>query len=280
MRSNNALLLAFSTVALLAGPALPIRADILDFNEWTRVQDPADPNFTSSVLSPTEVQLLAGNGPVPSGTDIGYQSVDGTTAAGSTVGHAFSPAADFTVAIDFSLAFQPSGNVGGLAIGFGIGEDRDGANSAGAVLLSQNGSFALSPVFGAAARVNDVTQTPKLILLAAQPSGSFFASYHAASGDVTLGVGGVGAVTPTATATYAGIANQWNGDWLFPAFFLRSDAVLGQAWTSGGADARFRNFRVISGESVAVPEPGTLAMLALGGMSLAFARRRCGPWIS
>lgn len=276
MRSNNALLLAFSTVALLAGPALPIRADILDFNDWTRVEDPADSNFTSLVISPTEVQLLAGDGPVPSGTDIGYQSVDGTTAAASTAGYAFSPAADFAVAIDFNLAFQPSGNVGGLAIGFGIGEDRDGTNSAGAVLLSQNGSFALSPVFGAAARVNDVTQTPKLILLAAQSSGSFFASYDAASGNVTLGVGGAGAASPTATAIYEGIANQWNGDWLFPAFFLRSDAVLGQAWTSGGADARFTNFRVLSGEPVAVPEPGVVAMFVLGGLSLAFGRRRTG----
>src|SRR5687767_7762990 len=107
--------------ALLAARAPSAEAAITDLSTWTLVQDPPNANFTVTP-HPTAKILLAGNGAVPSGTDIGYQSVNGPTPAASTAGHAFDPAASFSVAIDYTMSFANTPS-GGLAIGFGIGED-------------------------------------------------------------------------------------------------------------------------------------------------------------
>ena len=58
---------------------------ISDLNTWTLVEDPAHPNFSSSVDSPSQITLSA-SGAVPNATDIGYQSVDGATPGTSTSG--------------------------------------------------------------------------------------------------------------------------------------------------------------------------------------------------
>jgi hypothetical protein len=247
------------------------RGAITDFTSWTLVQDPANANFTSSV-SATQATLLAGNGAIPAATDIGYQSVDGETPAGSSAGYAFDPANNFQVAIDFNISFSNT-PTGGLAIGFGVGEDRDGMNSAGAVLLLNNGSP--SAVFGAAARIDDQTQTPQAILVLGSLSGSLFASYDVASGNITLGASQTaGAAAPSGTTTFSGLQNSWNNGDLLTSFFLRSDNTLGQAWQSGNGQAVFSNFRVLSGSPTAVPEPTSLTFLCVSGFALSRLRNR------
>jgi hypothetical protein len=234
------------------------RGAITDLTTWTEIQDPPNPSFTASTTS-SQATLLAGNGAIPSGTDIGYKSVNGLTPALSTAGHAFDPSSSFSVAVDFNLTFANAPS-GALAIGFGIGEDGDGANSAGAVMFTSNGSPSL--FFGAAARVNDVNQPGGLIPVAASPSGTLFASYDATSGDVRLGATPApGAAAPTGTAVYPAIQNLWAGGDLLASFFLRSDATLGPAWQGGNGQAVFSNFRVLSGSPTAiVPEPSGLAV--------------------
>jgi len=259
--------------AVVALSAAACQADIIDFNNWTLVADPSHANFTSSVDSSSQITLHAADGSIPHATDIGYQSVNGSTPANSTAGYAFSPSFDFSVAVDFVLTFDsPSG---GLAIGFGIGEDKDGENSAGVVLLTNNGTPFF--VFGSAARINDVNQSPQAVPVAGQSTGRFIASYQSATGNVTLGVSTNGDDTPeVGTATFGNIQNNWNGGRLLTSFFLRSDSSLGTAWTSGTADAVFSNFHVISGTPLAVPEPSTftLAALALLGLVARGHRRR------
>jgi hypothetical protein len=230
--------------------------------------------MTSSVDSASQITISAANHAISTGTDLAYQSVNGNTAASSTSGYAFSPAASFQIAIDFNVSFTSA--VGGLALGFGIGEDIDGTNSAGAVLFTQNGSPGAPPFippFGVAGRVNDVNQTPVAIVAAGQLNGSFFVTYDATTGNVTGGVGNAGDSSPFATATLNGIQNGWTDAMLFPAFFLRSDGTAGQAWTSGTASAVLSNFRVLSGTPIAVPEPGTIGLLTWFALAVPCARR-------
>ncbi len=251
-----------------------VYGDIIDFAEWTQIQDPADANFVGSVDSASQITLSAIGGPVPAATDIGYQSVNGNTAADSTSGYAFDPSADFSVAVDFSLSVS---GIGGLGVGFGIGEDQNGSNSAGVAMLTANGMPLLS--FVGAARIDDVNETPQLIL-AAQNSGRLVVSYIAASGDVQVGVSTNGDDTPEGTVTFFGIQNSWNNEPLLPSFFLRSDNTLGSAWTSGTADAVFSGFHVIDGIPIAIPESSTLLLATLGLLGLlgwGWRRRRQSP---
>jgi hypothetical protein len=247
-----------------------VQADITDFTTWTQVQDPAHANFTSSVNA-AQATLFAGNGHVPDGTDIGYQTVNGQTPATSNAGHAFDPAGDFTVAIDFNLSFANNPD-GALAIGFGIGEDRDGVNSAGAVMFTNDGSPFL--FFAGNARVDDVDQGPQAILVGASLSGSLFASYDASSGDVTLGASQTpGAAGPTGSTTFSAIQNSWAGGFLLASFFLRSDDAIGDEWQSGNGQAVFSNFRSLNGEAIAVPEPGVIALLPIAAAALSRGRK-------
>lgn len=245
------------------------RAGLADFQTWTQVQDPADPHF-SGIATATQVVLSASGGPVPGGTDIGYQSVDGRTAVSSGLGHAFSPGADFSLAVDFAVTF---GNtpLGTLGLGFGIGEDIDGMNSAGVALLFNNGIPWIA--FGAAARVDDANQVPAVIGVPASATGSMFVSYQAATGNVILGASQTqGAAGPTGIATFSGIQNRWGDRDLLVSLFLRSDGTLSTPWQSGSAEARFSDLRVLSGTPSAVPDPTPLVLLG-PGLAVLVARR-------
>jgi hypothetical protein len=247
-------------------------ADIMDFGEWTLVEDPPHPNFTSSVDSSSQITLSATTGPIPSGTDIGYQTVNGTDVANSTSGWAFDPAFDFSVAADFNLAFGSP--TGGFSLGMGIGEDRDGTDSAGAILLRQNSGVL---TFSGAARANDIPQSPVTILVAGQTTGRFLVSCDAASGDVMLGVSTDGDNTPEGTGTFSGIQNSWGDEALLVSLFARGDNGVDN-WSSGTADALFTNFHVTSGTPSAVPEPSSFVMTSLalvGLVGYGFRRRRC-----
>jgi hypothetical protein len=142
--------------AVLTGlflPALAV-ASITDFNTWDPVEDPYHENFTGSVDSASQITLRATAGPIPFGTDIGYQSVNGDAVADSTAGWAFDPSSDFSVSVDFSVFFEDP--EGGFSLGMGIGVDRHGTDSAGILLARQIGGLL---TFGGASRVNDATHS-------------------------------------------------------------------------------------------------------------------------
>lgn len=246
-------------------------AAITDLSTWTMVQDPAHPGLTATATT-TSATLSAGNLAIPAGTDIGFQSVDGSTPTSSSHGFYFSPDTDFSLAIDYAWSFSNS-PTGFLALGFGIGEDGDGMNSAGVGMATNDGSPFLT--FAGAARINDVDQ-PALalgnpIFNPSTLSGTLFVAYNSASGNVVVGASPApGAVTPTVLDSFDGIQNQWSGGNLMASFFIRSDDPSPlQAWSGGNADAIFSNFRVLSGSPVAIPEPSTaIGTVVLAGMIL------------
>ncbi|MEO1527402.1 MAG: hypothetical protein AAFX06_18385 [Planctomycetota bacterium] len=245
-------------------------AAITDLSTWTLVEDPPNANFSAAQTAVNAT--LSAAGPVPAGVDIGFQSVSGDTVSNSTAGHYFDTNSDFSIAIDYDWTFNSAS--GFLGLGFGIGEDSDGMNSAGVAMATSNGSPFLT--FGGAARVNDADQAPLVLgATTSSLSGSLFVSYEAASGDILLGAAtSTGAAAPTVTGTYSGIQNQWNDEALLASFFIRSDGPAGGQWLGGDADAVFSNFRILSGSAVAVPEPSAVGVIALFGTTLAMRRRR------
>ena len=265
----------FTTLAfaIVLAPASAV-ATITDFNNWTLVEDPPNANMSASVDSATQVTLNA-TGLVPNATDIGYQSVNGNTPATSTAGDAFDPTASFSIAVDYDWSLVNA--MGGTGIGFGIGEDGAGENSAGIALVGTNGA-----VFGtgAAARINNAdTLTP--IALGGGTSGSFIVEYDAVTGDILVGTGVVGSSTAGAVTFAvlpgADVYDLWNADGdddlLLASFFLRSQDGIAPALTSGSTTAVFSNFRVFEGSAVEVPEPSSLALLSLGGLLVTCRRR-------
>jgi hypothetical protein len=266
--------LAAACVGILssAAPAAPIT----NFTSWTLTQDPPNLLFTGSTTA-TSASLAAGNGSIAAGTDIGFASVDGATVVGSTAGNYFSAANSFAVAIDYDLtAALPAGTAtSGIFIGFGIGEDATGVDSAGVTLAAVN--FNGVPLLGlaAAARVNDVTQPSGSISGAAGSAGTFFVSYDQPTGDVVVGAASTpNALSPTGTYTFAGLANGWDGQDLLASFYMRSDNPNGfPTWNGNSATALFSNLRVLGGAPTAVPEPGTAALVVFSGVGLWLRRR-------
>ena len=247
-----------------------LAAEVTDLTTWTVVEDPPDPAFSADV-GVTTARLLAGDASIDRGTDIGLQSIDGLTVGDSTAGFFFDHREDFALAIDYRWSFDSAD--GFLGLGFGIGEDSDGQNSAGVAMLTRDGG-AFGP-FAATGRTNDVDLTPQTLSSeTASLEGSLFVSYDAASGDITLGANDViGAAAPDRTATFAGLQNDWNDQGLLASFFIRSDGPLPpNRWNGGNGEATFENFRVLSGSATAVPEP-SLAWLAVSGLAW-YGRRR------
>jgi len=257
------------SVALLGDAWQLHAADIGDFNTWTLVTDPPHRGMTGSVDSVSQVTLRA-NGAVPVATDIGYQTVDASNVASSMQGHYFPANQTFHVAVDFDVTAANS--MGLAAIGFGIGENSNGTNSAGTALGVINGN---PLAFSGTARVGDVTQTPMLFGPAATTSGRFFVRYNSQSGDVTFGVSTTqGAAAPSHTESFVDLKDAWNGDPLLVSFFLRSDAVFFPALSAGSVDVVLANFEVLEGTPIALPEPASNAMLLFGAPLMGALRRR------
>jgi hypothetical protein len=255
-------------MASLCGAASAL--SIADLSTWTLNQDPAHPGMTALPVSSVGAPLNA-FGPVPSGTDIGYASVDGSDVANSSKGYYFDPATSFHVAIDFALLTRST--TGGAGIGFGIGEDAEGLNSAGVGLGVINGQ----PIaFSTAGRIGDVDQPLQLLTTAPlidassggainRSSGRLFVEYDSATKDVTLGVSTTpGAAAPSETQTLSAIGAAWNGDPLLVSLFLRSQSVSVIPPLQGGfVGVTFSNFEVLSGTPITIPEPTTTVLAAL-----------------
>ena len=255
---------AYVSLTAIAG------AQIEDFGQWTLLEDPPNALFSASSSS-NSVTLSAASDTltsVPSGTDIGFASINGPTFAASDFGYGFDPSANFKIMVDYDLSFLPSVG-GGLVIGFGVGEDTDGANSAGVVYATNNG---IPLLVSTAARVNDETQLPTIFSPNKPLVGSFSVEYYANSGSIWVGTGDFGANIQTESKEITDIQNQWGDAVLFPSVFLRSQNLGGGEWSSGAstgsAEAVFSNFRIINGEEIratnVIPEPQTYA--ALGGL--------------
>lgn len=264
----------FPTILPLLLLTTPAFSGISHLDRWFGVEDPPNANLDASRTgsgSATTVTLTAANAAIPSGTDIGFQSFNGNTAADSTAGYAFDPGSDFTVAIDYSITYGGS-NPLNLGIGFGIGEDGNGENSAGVAL--GRGLVSGFPAIGivGTARIDDVTQpTAPLggIPFGTTDDGSFFVTYTAATGTIRVGRSAApGAGVPELVHDFVGMQNSWNDRDLIVSFFMRSEG-----WTGGTASATFDNLRVIHGTPKGIPprvasiaqENGSLDFSFVGG---------------
>jgi hypothetical protein len=273
---------AEASVTVVIGGGTPSSLFVTEQGQWSVVEDP--PHDGMSVVGGISLPTGAGaalvaSGAIPSGTDIGYASVNAADIASATEGFYFDPASDFEIAVDFSLRLF--GSTGGGAIGFGIGEDVDGVNSLGVGI----GFFDSTPLlYSAASRVNDVDQA--LVPFIAAPTiaaaivnGRFFVEYQSATQEVILGVSPTpDADVPDETVTLSGIVSQWEGDPLLVSFFLRSQSVsILPALTSGQAEVIFSNFEVLSGAPITiVPEPAASLLAILGALGvLAVKKRTC-----
>ncbi|MEO0474643.1 MAG: PEP-CTERM sorting domain-containing protein [Planctomycetota bacterium] len=266
-----------SLVACLAcALTASVHAAIDDLTAWDLYTD-------SSGATPTQLDAMTGSSAANlaqlnfiddvdqnAGFDVGFSSVNANTVAGSTSGYYFDASADFTIAIEFELTLtSPDGFVG---IGFGIGEDRAGVNSAGVAFGVGTAGISIGS-FGAAATNQDSAIT-KLLSPAVSPTdtyaGSLSVAYNATTGDITVGAAAAsGSSTPlaaTGTATFtAAELPDWAGDGLVASFFLRSDdPSIFANWTGETAEADFFNFTVVQGSATQVPEPASLALLGLG----------------
>ena len=97
----------------------------------------------------------------------------------------FDPTQDFTIAVDFTLAFGRNA-MGLRELGFGIGDGRDGANWAGVGMANVDGNRFLT--FAGVARIDDQELSPlSLGFTPSRSTGSLFVQYDASSGDVTVG---------------------------------------------------------------------------------------------
>lgn len=258
-------------IIALGGTAPRGLAQITDFTAWSPIQDPPHPQFNAST-TPNLATLTAGNGPIPAGTDIGYASVNGPTVAGSTSGFYFEPTNDFLIAIDFDLSFTDAAD-GALAVGFGVGQDVAGNDSAGVVSLRSFGTF-LSGGVVAAARDGDLAAGSAPLAISPVTTGSFLIAYAAATGNLTAGYSPTPGDSMAANAfIFPGLQNLWDDQGLLVSFFLRSDGTLGKPWTAGNATAAFSNFRVLGGNATTIPEPTTM-LLMVGLTTVCLGRRR------
>ena len=213
-------------------------ADITDFNTWTQVEDPAHPNFESSVDSASQITLTASGGPIPAGTDIGYQTINGLTPATSTQGYYFDHNFDFSVAVDFNMNFSNANGV--LAFGFGIGEDQDGMNSAGVTLVTIDG---MPSSFAHASRINNENnEVGQITGPTPQTSARMITTYDASSGDIVVGVSTNNDDIAEGSYTFAGLQEAWSDGNLMVSFFIRSDEVLTfEPWQSGSSNTTVTN---------------------------------------
>ncbi len=255
------------------GTSVSATAQITDLSQWTLLEDPPDA-LLNAAATPTQATLTAGNGAISTGTDIGFASVNGPDVANSTAGYYFDPGSDFRVAIDYDLSFASAPAAAGtLAVGFGVGEDVAGNDSAGPVSVRSFGGTFAGGVLAAGRNDNNAAGSGFLSFTPVT-TGSFLVAYTAATGTLVAGYSPTpGDGMAANTFTFTGLQNVWDDQGLLVSFFLRSDSTLGPTWSAGNATAVFSNFRVLDGQAIAVPEP-TSAMLLGAAAGMGLLRRR------
>lgn len=284
------------TATLACSLCAAASAQITDFTTWDFYDDPPTAPTASQLANATGAATtneaaikFLGNTAYPAGYDIGYSSVNANTAATATAGYIFDASQSFAISLNYELELNaPDGFVG---IGLGIGEDRAGVNSAGIALgvASLGGNSFASHV--AAGRNNDVTVTKTLSNTAFAPTainlpsgnrfygGSMHVAYDHTTGNITVGAGSISGTEfpdpPQTSATFlASDLNAWSGDDLVVTVFLRSDdPVPFSSWSGNSAEADFFDLTVSQGSAIQIPEPSSLALLALGGIAIVRRRR-------
>ena len=167
----NHLLCFASCIVIFPSEAM---GTITNFTSWTLTQDPAHA-LLGGLSTSDSATLTAGNGVIAAGPDVGFASVNGTTVSNSTSGSFFSSASDFSLAINYNLAaaFPFGFGTSAIFIGFGIGEDIAGVDSAGITLGAVNLGSSTALSLAATARVNDLTQPVGSVAGTASQSGTF-----------------------------------------------------------------------------------------------------------
>ncbi|MCX5673981.1 MAG: PEP-CTERM sorting domain-containing protein [Planctomycetota bacterium] len=221
--------------------------------QWTLVQDDPPRLWLEETLGRLELRAAA---PVSSSTDALYLS----NGAG---GLQLKVSSDFTVSIDYN--FSAFSGTGGIALDLGIGRDLAGTDAAAVAYLRYNvPTDPLSPLkdraLGAAYRVGGAQQEVP-IALSFPDSGTLTLHYDSAADQLTLGAG----ASTTILANL--VKGQWNADTVWVSFGGRGDGL-----TLAGGNAYLDNLSV-TGDIIAVPEPATLALVALGGLAVLRRRR-------
>ncbi|MEM6334068.1 MAG: PEP-CTERM sorting domain-containing protein [Planctomycetota bacterium] len=263
-------LAALSFAALAIAPA---SAQITDFNAWTLIQDPPDPDLAATIATDGSKATLTATAPVARTTSIGLASINGQDVASSTQGFFFDPANSFKIAVDFDArtnAQNPPDTV--FLFGFGVGEATDRDNSVTTVFTWERADF--FPTFFSVvdlAMVDGRSQWGSF-LSASPGQGSLFVQYDAESGDVFTGFASdVNATNPEIESAFPAIQNDWDEKRLIVSIYLHGGT--GDNTTGGGIEATFSNFRVLDGTPIAIPEPASLTLLAAAA-GLALTRRR------
>lgn len=287
------LLTTAAACAIAASAATSASATINDLTTWQFYYD-NDPgpgplqDATTGSAAPNLAQLnFLNDVDVPAGYDIGFSSINANTVAQATSGYYFSAAEDFSVSLDFSLTLADRNGM--VALGLGVGEDRKGVNSAG-IGMSQITAFGFDFANFQGAFTNNDNANIRSLANSVNPSGTAptYAGTLSVAYDVdpltnefTITVGATGLNTSSTTITSTGDLTAWAGDDLLVSFFLRSDSFVATGgpfpvtvppWTGTSAQASFSNLTV-TGSATQVPEPTSLALLALTGLAVMRRRR-------
>jgi hypothetical protein len=253
---------------VLAAVGGPSRADVVgdDCNDdltgpaWSVVTD--DPVHLALAEQNQRLEMLSSGG--------GADSDDALYLSNGPGGFRVSTAQDFHLTVDYSFgAYRSAGAAGdALALDFGVGRDLDGTDSAavgfGYTAVAFGGGTVAVPGGLVAHRVDDVQGTDAASLTA-PASGTFDLAYDSTADDLTLSIVG-GSLSYTLDGTVRG---TWGADSLLVSFGGR-----GSGFATASGDAYLDNFRLLSGQTVPVPEPAMGSLGALGAAALVMLRRR------
>lgn len=227
--------------------------------QWSVIED--QPGQLDLIEQNQRLELIA--------TDPAQPYYDAIYLSSGPAGFRLSTAADFHITIDYNFT-DPTGDGGvgeALALVFGVGRDPDGTDSAAVGMGWGTTEFLGSPVTGPAALVayrTDDSAAEGDRLLFAPTSGTFEVLYDALGDDLTLGLQGQ-SFSYTLQDTVRAV---WGANSLLASFGGR-----GEGFTTVSGEAWLDNFTLVTGQTLPIPEPASLALLSLGA-AIGLTRRR------